>query len=165
MADLGHFKRINDTHSHLTGDAVLCEAARRLRDNLRPYDAIGRYGGEEFLMVLPRCTLREAAHIADRLRACLAKAPMETPECGVAFTGSFGVAASENGNRRDINALLRTADAALYRAKGDGRNRVVLDGDGEPTTTLLMGEAASAKVGAVSIGEEKIREQDGHIRN
>jgi diguanylate cyclase (GGDEF)-like protein len=139
MADLDHFKRINDTHGHLIGDAVLCETARRLKSKIRSYDTIGRYGGEEFLIVLPRCTLHEAAGIANRLRVCLAETPLETAEGPVAFTGSFGVAVFEGGNRKDLNALLRAVDAALYRAKRAGRNRVALDGGMEPIPALVRG--------------------------
>lgn len=126
MADLDHFKRINDRYGHLAGDAVLCEAVQRMRGSMRPYDTIGRYGGEEFLLVLPGCDLQEAASVAERLRQCIAESPVRTPEGNIDVTGSFGVAAAEN-NSGDVSVLLRAADAALYKAKYNGRNQVALD--------------------------------------
>jgi diguanylate cyclase (GGDEF)-like protein len=80
MADLDHFKRINDTYGHAAGDAVLCEVARRMTARTRVYDFVGRYGGEEFLILLPGCNLLQAAKMAERLRLAVAATPMETPE-------------------------------------------------------------------------------------
>jgi diguanylate cyclase (GGDEF)-like protein len=79
LADLDHFKRVNDTLGHLTGDAVLSEAARRIGAALRPYDALGRYGGEEFLIVLPGCDPEGASQVAERVRGRVAEAPVTTP--------------------------------------------------------------------------------------
>lgn len=126
MADLDHFKRVNDTYGHLAGDAVLIAAARRMRRSVRPYDAIGRYGGEEFLIVLPGCDAADAIQQAERLRACVSVEPMETVEGKIPVTLSLGVAAVESGTEADLDSLLRTVDAALYRAKNEGRNRVEL---------------------------------------
>ncbi len=126
MADLDHFKRINDTYGHLPGDAVLLEAARRMHSSVRPYDAIGRYGGEEFLIVLPGCDAPDVVNQAERLRVCISAEPIETPEGRIAITLSLGVAAVPKGIEADLDSLLRTVDAALYRAKNRGRNRVEL---------------------------------------
>jgi diguanylate cyclase (GGDEF)-like protein len=124
MADLDHFKRINDTFGHLAGDRVLRQAARRLGEALRPYDTVGRYGGEEFLVVLPGCDAGDATGLAERLRRCVADEPVDWEGCPVPVTVSLGVAASDGA--ADAAGLLQTADEALYRAKGAGRNRAVL---------------------------------------
>jgi diguanylate cyclase (GGDEF)-like protein len=126
MADLDHFKRINDTYGHAVGDTVLCEAANRMRALLRPYDALGRYGGEEFLIVLPGCTPQDAVGLADRLRIAISHAPVKIPGGLLEVTGSLGIAATDPPAMLDATALIRAADAALYRAKGAGRNRVEL---------------------------------------
>jgi diguanylate cyclase (GGDEF)-like protein len=127
LADLDHFKRINDTHGHLVGDAVLREAARRLLDSVRPYDAVGRYGGEEFLVVLPGCVADSALSLAERLRQCIAAAPIEVDGTVVLITLSLGVAVASSDAESNSIELLRAADAALYDAKRAGRNRVHLD--------------------------------------
>ena len=124
MADLDHFKRINDTYGHVVGDAVLREAVCRMRTLLRPYDAIGRYGGEEFLVVLPGCTAEDAFRLAERLRIGISQEPMMIPGGTIDVTGSLGVATSETAGILDATALIQTADTALYRAKAEGRNRV-----------------------------------------
>ncbi len=124
MADLDHFKKINDTYGHIAGDAVLRETAARMRSLVRPYDAVGRYGGEEFMVVLPGCAGKCAVGIAERIRRKLGDKPMDTPEGMVPVTVSLGVAESLMDTKRDANFLVRAADAALYRAKEHGRNRV-----------------------------------------
>ncbi|MGI9189783.1 MAG: GGDEF domain-containing response regulator [Longimicrobiaceae bacterium] len=128
MADLDHFKQINDTYGHPAGDAVLREAAVRLQHSLRPYDQIGRYGGEEFLMLVPKCSDEDAATVAERIRACLSDKPIPLPEEGIRVTASLGVAVWHPGEPCDADLLLRIADAALYRAKREGRDRVVVAG-------------------------------------
>jgi diguanylate cyclase (GGDEF)-like protein len=120
LIDLDHFKRVNDTLGHHTGDGVLREAAARLRAAVRTYDSLGRYGGEEFLVVLPRCTLVEAREIAERIRLQIAEEPIVVGTEKVRLTASLGVAAGD----ADIGPLVRAADAALYRAKAAGRNCV-----------------------------------------
>jgi len=127
MADLDHFKWINDTHGHLIGDTVLRETVRRMLLAVRPYDAIGRYGGEEFLLVLPGCDVSSVAHVVERIRTCIAREAVQTSAGLVSVTCSFGVAAYDGTNWGEVEELLRSADGALYRAKNAGRNRVVLD--------------------------------------
>ena len=123
MADLDHFKTINDRYGHLTGDSVLRETARRLRTSLRASDVIGRYGGEEFIVAAPGCTTGDAALLAERLRSSICDAPIEVPTGKIKVTLSLGVAAAINAS----TSLLRAADEALYRAKDAGRNRVEID--------------------------------------
>jgi diguanylate cyclase (GGDEF)-like protein len=122
LADLDHFKHINDTYGHLAGDAVLRETARRMRDAIRPYDSIGRYGGEEFLLVLSNCDTSGAVAIADRLLQAVRKDTIVLAEGTVSVTLSAGVATS--GTVQDPETLVGAADAALYRAKRGGRNRI-----------------------------------------
>ncbi len=150
MADLDHFKRINDTHGHLAGDAVLQEATRRMRASVRPYDAIGRYGGEEFLIVVPACDAVSALHQAERLRASISGAPMKISQGLMPVTLSLGVAASGVAKDADADLLLRAADAALYRAKNAGRNRVELATPAEVIQDLLTvpGEANPSRAPA-----------------
>ena len=122
IADLDHFKRINDTHGHLAGDAVLREAARRMRAAVRVYDYIGRYGGEEFLVVLPGCDGEGMQQQAERLRTCVGGSPIVTAEAPLAVTLSVGVACADPGKNQ--MELLQAADEALYRAKRNGRDRI-----------------------------------------
>jgi len=122
LADIDFFKRINDTYGHLAGDAVLRETSQCMRSVVRPYDGIGRYGGEEFLLVLPGCDHDGALALAERLRECVESNPMALAEGIVPITLSLGVAS--NDLTRDMEALIGAADTALYRAKHNGRNRV-----------------------------------------
>lgn len=124
LLDLDHFKLINDTHGHPMGDKVLREAVSRLQQELRTHDLLGRYGGEEFLIVLPGCSIVETVAVAERLRQHLASEPINLPNGQIVVTGSFGVAAfAEESDTADT--LIHIADASLYRAKREGRNRVV----------------------------------------
>jgi len=125
MADVDHFKIINDTHGHLAGDAALQEVARRLRAAVRPYDAIGRYGGEEFLVVLSGCSTDSASRIGEKIRSRVGLAPVDLGTTRLAVTLSLGVASSDAVGA-DPLALVAAADAALYRAKAAGRDRVEL---------------------------------------
>lgn len=125
LCDLDHFKRVNDTYGHAVGDAVLQEAARRMNDSVRAYDAVGRYGGEEFLMVLPGCKEDDAAHQADRLRVSLATRPVVVSGGDLMVTASFGSTSWLSTTRASIEAIIGVADEALYQAKRQGRNRVV----------------------------------------
>jgi diguanylate cyclase (GGDEF)-like protein len=125
LLDLDHFKKINDTHGHPTGDKVLREAARVLRASIRTCDVVGRYGGEEFMLILPDTTLEGATILLERCRAQLA-ATVIRAETGKAFhvTASFGVVCNEKNMATDPELLIKIADEALYRAKENGRNRV-----------------------------------------
>lgn len=125
LADLDHFKAVNDTFGHLTGDAVLCEFAARTAAALRPYDLIGRYGGEEFLVVLPNCDETAVVAVCERLRRRVADQPFTHDGRDVPVTVSVGAAVSRAGSG-DAATLVKAADLALYRAKAAGRNRVEL---------------------------------------
>ncbi|HWR51426.1 MAG TPA: diguanylate cyclase [Bryobacteraceae bacterium] len=124
MADLDHFKRINDSYGHLAGDSVLREAARRMQDAVRVYDAVGRYGGEEFLLVFPGLELEGAVQLADRLRRVVCGSPVVTEAGPVGVTASLGMSTLAAGERRGAESLIEAADQALYRAKEAGRNRL-----------------------------------------
>ena len=127
MADVDHFKKINDTYGHLVGDAVLKEVGRRLADGVRSYDSVGRYGGEEFLVIVPGCKAADLVTSAERLRSSIAESSFETSAGPLAVTLSVGAASGSNdGLRQDIELLLRAADRALYVAKAEGRNRVAV---------------------------------------
>ena len=122
MVDIDRFKDINDSCGHLVGDAVLREAAWRMRASVRAYDSIGRFGGEEFLVVAPGCGLHADRELAERLRTCIGEKPIISAGSTVAVTISLGVASAAADARTD--ALLRNADRALYKAKSSGRNRL-----------------------------------------
>jgi diguanylate cyclase (GGDEF)-like protein len=139
MADLDHFKRVNDTYGHLVGDAVLREAARRMQALVRRYDAIGRYGGEEFLVIVPGCNIACAQSQAERLRTGIGQEPFEVPGGTLQLTLSVGVTASAPLGGADADSLIRAADAALYRAKTAGRNRVEVAAASEVVRDFLSG--------------------------
>jgi len=128
MADLDHFNRINDTHGHAAGNAVLYEVARRMPATTRVYDFVGRYGGEEFLILLPGCNAFQAAKMAERLRLAVAAGPVEKLQCTIGVTLNLGVAVTEGMQLPEAKALLLEADAALYQAKANGRNQVEVAG-------------------------------------
>ncbi|BFR49561.1 diguanylate cyclase [Nitratidesulfovibrio sp. HK-II] len=119
ILDIDNFKRVNDEYGHLAGDRTLQAFAVVVRDNVRGADTVGRWGGEEFLVLCPETTAEEAAQLAERLRAATRATPFEG---GRTHTVSAGVAAFHEGD--DLDALLNRADAALYRAKNAGRDRV-----------------------------------------
>jgi two-component system cell cycle response regulator len=123
LTDLDHFKVINDTYGHLMGDAILREAARRMQSSIRPYDSIGRYGGEEFLIVLPGCDESATRAQAERMRLAVSGERMLVENARIAVTASFG-ATSAPFAAATPEALIRIADEALYRAKREGRNCV-----------------------------------------
>jgi diguanylate cyclase (GGDEF)-like protein len=129
MADIDHFKMVNDTYGHIAGDAVLRIIAQKMLSMERSYDSIGRYGGEEFLVVLPECCIECASAFAERLRSCISSDSMDTPDGMIPVTISSGVAASSMNACRDGHSLVRFADAALYKAKENGRNRVEIASD------------------------------------
>lgn len=122
LLDLDHFKWVNDTHGHIAGDAVLKETARRMSNCVRAYDIVGRYGGEEFLVVLPACEAICMKKLAERLRLAIGSQVIATPQGDVSITASLGVAVSTLARPVNPDALLHEADQALYRAKSRGRN-------------------------------------------
>ena len=124
MVDLDHFKSINDNYGHFAGDAVLCEAARRMQSGIRQYDAIGRYGGEEFLILLNGCDEEQSVTQAERLRKQLAGVQIELQDTPLTISASFGVASAIPGQKWTPEELINRADEALYIAKRRGRNRV-----------------------------------------
>ena len=124
IGDVDHFKAINDHHGHLAGDLVLREISRRLKSSLRAYDTIGRYGGEEFLIVLPQCDAVTSEHIAERLRSQVSTEPVKTSEGVFSITMSFGIASFDGKGHQDTDSIVALADQALYAAKRGGRNRV-----------------------------------------
>jgi diguanylate cyclase (GGDEF)-like protein len=128
LLDIDRFKMINDTHGHLIGDEVLKEIAHTLKTMLREYDLAGRFGGEEFALLLPQTRAVDAFRIAERIRSGIAGlsiiAPGATGGERVHVTVSIGVAALDSGGKREYAELMAAADAALYRAKSGGRDQV-----------------------------------------
>jgi len=125
LLDLDRFKQINDTHGHLVGDEVLRRIAETMTEVLREYDLAGRFGGEEFVMLLPQTRATDAFKIANRVRAHIARMPIALGSGEqVQVTVSIGVAALDAGSNRELTDLLAAADAALYRAKASGRDQV-----------------------------------------
>jgi diguanylate cyclase (GGDEF)-like protein len=125
LLDLDRFKLINDTHGHLVGDEVLRKIAATMGDVLREYDLAGRFGGEEFVVLLPQTRAPDALRIAERLRAYIARLPIAGPGGEpISVTVSLGVAALDAGSTRELHELVAAADAALYRSKASGRDQV-----------------------------------------
>ncbi|NQT16065.1 MAG: diguanylate cyclase [Planctomycetes bacterium] len=124
MADLDHFKRVNDTHGHQIGDRVLRFAAQTISRSIRCYDSVGRYGGEEFVVVLPGAKIDEAEAFAERIRAELAGRTIDVEATRLNVTVSLGVATEDPPAASRADSLVYAADMALYRAKSDGRNCV-----------------------------------------
>jgi len=125
LADIDHFKSVNDTYGHLVGDEVLVEVARRLSGSMRSCDSLGRYGGEEFLVILPNCSASGAVKAGERLRNVIDRAPAPTSAGPIPVALSIGfVCAFEASCAPNSTLLLRLADEALYQAKAKGRNRV-----------------------------------------
>lgn len=124
ICDIDHFKKVNDVHGHLVGDEVLCAVVRLLEKNLRQYDFLGRFGGEEFVLITPGIKESDANILYERFRISVASNPISTKAGNLSVTISIGVAVwSENG---EVDELLAAADVALYRAKREGRNLVCL---------------------------------------
>jgi diguanylate cyclase (GGDEF)-like protein len=128
LLDIDKFKKINDTYGHLVGDQVIKEIARTLSSELREYDLAGRFGGEEFSLLLPQTRAVDAFRIAERIRATIAALSIIAPGASggerVHVTVSIGVAALDSGSERKFPDLMAAADAALYRAKDGGRDQV-----------------------------------------
>jgi diguanylate cyclase (GGDEF)-like protein len=142
LGDVDHFKSVNDTHGHPVGDEVLREIARRLQACVRSYDFVGRYGGEEFLLLLNNCKPQFAEARAEEIRAAIANQPIHTAIGPLPVTMSLGLLLSENWGIRPVAELLQEVDAALCAAKSAGRNCV-----------RLAKPEASAKGVAVAIPE------------
>jgi two-component system cell cycle response regulator len=124
LGDIDHFKSVNDGYGHVVGDEVLREVARRLLSSVRSYDFVGRYGGEEFLIVLNNCSSAQADVRAEEVRNGIAKHPVQTSRGPLPITMSLGVFASKDWNLDQVEETLAKVDSALYRAKADGRNCV-----------------------------------------
>jgi diguanylate cyclase (GGDEF)-like protein len=120
MVDVDHFKRVNDTHGHVIGDRVLHEIANRISGMTRNYDSAGRYGGEEFVVILPGCSIVDGMQRAEQFRSVIAETPICTDAGSLYITCSFGVASPACVT--NIEALIHQADQALYLAKSAGRN-------------------------------------------
>ena len=122
LVDVDHFKKVNDSLGHGIGDIVLKEVTERLTCSLREYDGVGRYGGEEFLLVIPGCDLATTLRRANQIRELVSAKPIVTPQGPVMVTVSMGATVDQSSTNSEL--LLREADAALYEAKRHGRNRV-----------------------------------------
>jgi diguanylate cyclase (GGDEF)-like protein len=136
MVDIDHFKSINDRYGHPAGDGVLCEVSRRLRASLRAYDIVGRFGGEEFLVVAPGCDMSPGLMRAERLREVVCSQPVTLKDLSINVTVSVGVASVPEPKPQDLEAMLSAADKALYRAKEGGRNRV--EAESSPVSLAAM---------------------------
>jgi diguanylate cyclase (GGDEF)-like protein len=148
MLDLDHFKTVNDTYGHLTGDLALAAVADSLRSGLRDYDVAGRFGGEEFAVLLPHTGEEEATAIAERLREDIAALAIPARDAGggrpLRLTISIGVATVSH-SRRDIDDLLAAADHALYQAKRSGRNKVCVISDVPAADRESLGSAGDGQ--------------------
>ena len=126
MIDLDHFKRINDRHGHLAGDTVLRRVAQTISAQVRSTDVVGRFGGEEFVVLVPRASTEEITAIAERIRRAVDELVIEIP-AGPPVTGvSVSVGVAVTATRGPVDELLHSADEAMYRAKQRGRNRVAV---------------------------------------
>jgi diguanylate cyclase (GGDEF)-like protein len=152
ILDIDRFKVINDTYGHLVGDQVLKEIARALDSFLRDYDRAGRFGGEEFSLLLPQTRAVDAFRIADRVRANIAGLSIIVPGATggerVHVTVSIGVSALDSGSKREYSQLMAAADAALYRAKSGGRDQVQMI-----STTRGLSAVSGAGRGSDSSGD------------
>ncbi|MCJ7622289.1 MAG: sensor domain-containing diguanylate cyclase, partial [Anaerolineaceae bacterium] len=134
--DLDHFKNVNDEYGHLVGDQVLQTVTRRIQNVLRRPDIWGRYGGEEFIILLPVTDIDPAAQVAERIRAVIADEPIETEKGALSVTISVGAASIYGQITLMVDSLLDMADQALFAAKSGGRNRVVIWREGLDSETL-----------------------------
>lgn len=122
LGDLDHFKLVNDTYGHIVGDEVLREVARRLLGSVRSYDFVGRYGGEEFLLVLNNCAVEKALDRGEEIRKAIGASPIRTTHGPIPITLSLGVSTSLPSDTRPLEEILCEVDGALYAAKSAGRN-------------------------------------------
>lgn len=145
LIDLDHFKKINDTYGHLSGDVVLKEAASRISRAVRSYDFVGRYGGEEFMAVLSNCTEHELQIVAERVRMAVAETPVRADGTEIRVTASVGGAVAQHHTNE--LALLASADTALYEAKQNGRNRVTITSTKKSDEPIAALAAPASPVG------------------
>lgn len=146
MIDLDGFKDINDTHGHQTGDIVLTRATERMKAVVRVYDTLGRYGGDEFLLLLPDCNLEEAVKTSERIHTAVGATPIVTPDGDLTLTVSIGVTSTSEFDAPQPEDLIHDADRALYLAKEHGRNQV------QALTGRFLRAAASLEAAGVRPG-------------
>jgi len=144
MVDADNFKHFNDRYGHATGDAVLRKLSSIMTMSVRPYDFVGRMGGEEFLIVVPECLMADTSALAERIRKQIEECRMMAGETLISFTVSMGVTAAGLGC--DVRGVLNAADAALYRAKNGGRNRVESEGTRPPVEGQRAADAPAMKL-------------------
>jgi diguanylate cyclase (GGDEF)-like protein len=149
LADIDHFKRVNDTRGHLVGDEVLGAVTGRLKGEVRSYDSVGRYGGEEFLILLPGCDNPKLTAKAEQLVKIVERSSIETSAGPVPVTISIGGIASGDCPHAELKSLLRAADTALYRAKISGRNRSEI-------AQLSDLDVVTAGIGATALAPETV---------
>jgi diguanylate cyclase (GGDEF)-like protein len=147
LLDVDHFKSVNDTFGHLCGDAVLQEVVRRVTSTVRAYDTVGRYGGEEFLIVAPSSGAEGILRLSERVRLAIETEPIKTDGGEISVTLSLGLAVSSEATPLDPKIMLSTADEALYRAKAEGRNRSEM-GILEDSGSATIVEIAPVKIGS-----------------
>jgi len=147
LCDIDHFKLVNDQHGHSAGDDVLQAVARRLRQAVRSYDMVGRYGGEEFLVILNKCDPASAALRAENIRGVISNKPIRTRSITLPLTISVGVALSTDFPNRGVDAIVEEADTALYAAKAAGRNcvRVAPPPPGANRELVLQAETSTLR--------------------
>jgi diguanylate cyclase (GGDEF)-like protein len=126
LCDIDHFKKINDSQGHLAGDEVLRSVSANLKSLVRSYDSVGRYGGDEFLIILPGSSLEGTVHLAERIRHFFASSPLKTTEGTFYVTFSMGVDSLAKVTHQDIKPIIKRVDQALYKAKGSGRNCIAV---------------------------------------
>lgn len=141
LLDLDYFKEVNDQFGHLAGDEVLRKVAERVWRTVRSYDSVGRYGGEEFLVVLPGCSVEDCAASAERLRRAIEICPVEHRNIDLRITASLGVAVCDPRSDTGHRELIGRADRALYRAKRNGKNRVEVDSYDSSMVPILIERA------------------------
>jgi len=131
MLDIDYFKKINDAHGHVIGDKVLIEVASRLKNSLRNYDQIGRYGGDELLIILPGLDKTNARNVGERLRKAVCTEEIETERGTLTTSISIGIAVSDISFKESATKLIKESDQSLYRAKEEGRNRIHMNWTGQ----------------------------------